>query len=132
MNQFIDDGLKQLKTAEINTAGSLLMSPLPGQFWADVKYFVKLQHDASPNLSGAQKHEAVKAQLKIIFQKDLGPILILFGETFIDVAIKIGVLYLVASNPAAGAIVAPIAPLAEHAIENDLANRGRRLSDKST
>ena len=108
MNDIVNAGIDQLKTEAINTAGMLLTSPLPHQFWTDVKYFVRLQENMGGKLTGPQKHEAVKAQLKLIFEKDLGPILLAFGETFIDVAIKVGVLYLTSQNPIAGAVAGEV------------------------
>ena len=94
---------EHLLAGAYNTAGTLLTSPLPHQFWRDCVYFVDaLMNDE--NLTSVEKHAKVNDQLHQIFAHDLGPVLKLFGQTFVDIAIKCAYLYILAQNPAASAI----------------------------
>jgi hypothetical protein len=98
--------MQEIKATSINVGSKILLSSMPSQFWADVKEFVKIMQN-NENLSGAEKHAKVKEQLIEIFEDDLLPVLKMFGETFLDVAIKLGCLYLAAKYPALRALKKP-------------------------
>jgi len=76
-----DENKRILRNFAINWAAKLL---LDGQFWADVKMFVR--DAARTDLSNEEKHEHVKKNLIIIFGN--------LGNTLLDWAIKFGVLWL--------------------------------------
>jgi len=65
----------------LNIASHLIMD---SQLWSDVKVWVKDLED-NTSLTPSQKHDKVKADLKMIF-KDL-------SDTLLDIAIKMAVLY---------------------------------------
>jgi hypothetical protein len=88
--------IKSLETAGIDAAGKLLSVPFPDQFWVDAKYFIVLIENKS-NLTGTQKHDAVKAQLKLIFKADVGPFTLHVGEVIaealLDAVVKCGFIF---------------------------------------
>ena len=115
-----------LKHEVIDHLGAILTSPMPSQFWCDVKAFVS---DVANNqhLSSHEKHEKVRKDLKFIFVDDLGPVLEIFGETFIDVAIKLAVMYLTAINPMIGLALNEGAKHLEESIEADIAEKQNKF-----
>lgn len=111
--------MQEIKTAEINIIGTTLTRVMPHQFWVDTVAFVT---DLCNNdkLTPAQKHDKVSKDLHAIFITDLEPILDVFGETFVDVAIKLACMYVTSLNPIAGTVAIAVTTPITNSIEADL------------
>ena len=79
--------------------------------WDTVQDLVK-QVDGESQLTGAEKHDRVVADLQHIF-KDV-------GLSLLNLAIELGVTYLSMSQPAAAAMATPLAGIAKNAIQKEV------------
>lgn len=119
-NEILQKAGIDLKQAEFDVIGTAFTRVLPHQFWTDTKFFVKSIWDRK-DLTGEQKRKFVSDQLKIYFKTDLEPILKVFGETFIDIAIKTAVIYTTFElGPIAGSVAQAVANPIHAAIQTDL------------
>ena len=116
LNQFEKNAVKMLEASEIHALGGAITVSVRHQFWVDTCYFVEeLWGDRS--MSGEQKRVKVSAQLHKYFAADLEPALKIFGETFVDVAIKIAVMYVATLNPVAGVIAGSVGSVLEEELK---------------
>ena len=120
-----------LETDTLDAAGKIVMGPLPGQLWTDIKYFIAVV-DGKAGLTGDQKHAAVKAEIKQIMLIDNVTILKELAEgvigAMLDAAIKIGYLYLqvklasVVGDAPATEIASTIAAVATKVVDTTVAD----------
>ena len=114
---FFNSITEDFKPEVIHAAGTALTLIAPHQFWVDTIAFVQTLWN-NDHLSPAEKHAAVKKDLYYIFANDLEPSLKLFGETFVDIAIKVAWMYITSLNAPAGALAAAAAPQVERVINS--------------
>lgn len=119
-NEILQKAGIDLKQAEFDVIGTAFTRVLPHQFWVDTKFFVAQIWD-NHTLTGEQKRKFVSDQLHKYFQNDLEPILKVFGETFVDIAIKTAVIYTTFEfGPVVGSVAQTIAEPIHSAIQTDL------------